>query len=420
MSRTAISEGLTLLKRRDFARLFSAYFISYFGAAMAPIAMAFGVLELTGSTKDSAVVIAAPIIAQIFVLLLGGTLADRTSRQKLMVFADLLALTSQMTIAILFLTEQASVLTLSIFMLISGSAYALHKPATTGFIPQIVSRQDLQAANAFLGLSKNSAIMLGAATAGVLVATLGAGYTLLIDALTFGVSGLLILTLKPKTQKAVEKVSLIQDLQLGWKEFTSHTWLWSIIIQFAIMVAALQGIFALVGPAIARDQMGGAIDWGLIMAFDGLGCLAGGALALVINVKRPMLFATCCAFFFVLLPLVLAGPLQLWIVCIAAFFSGTAGQLYGVFWYTTLHKQIPANMLSRVSAYDHMGSIALAPLGILAAGFLYEEIGGRATALIAVAIIILPTLLILFVRDVRELTNEDRQGEEDNFANPGK
>ena len=83
MANREFRAGLRLLRRPDVGRLFVAYLITYAGTAMAPIAMAFGVLELTGSTEDAAIVIAAPTLASIAVLLIGGVLADRTSRQKI-------------------------------------------------------------------------------------------------------------------------------------------------------------------------------------------------------------------------------------------------------------------------------------------------------------------------------------------------
>lgn len=88
-------------------------------------------------------------------------------------------------------------------------------------------------------------------------------------------------------------------------------------------------------------------------------------------------------------------------------FSGTAmapiAMAFGVLWYTTLHKLIPGHLLSRVSAYDHLGSIGLAPLGIVAGGFLYETIGATPTLLAAAATIIVPTLIALLVPAVRKL-----------------
>ena len=91
----------------------------------------------------------------------------------------------------------------------------------------------------------------------------------------------------------------------------------------------------------------------------------------------------------------------------AAFVTGICAEIFGVLWYTTLQKQIPAHMLSRVSAYDHLGSIGLAPLGIIAAGYLFEIIGPRNTLLIAALTVILPTLCVLAVKEVRELTQDE-------------
>ncbi len=404
MPQSSILDGLELLKKRDFVKLFAAYLITYTGTAMAPIAMAFGVLDLTGSAKDAAFVIAAPVVAQIILILVGGAVADRTSRQRMLILADLLAMCSQLTIAYCFLSGSASVPILVGLMLISGSATALSTPAAMGFITQMVEQDELQAANALLGVARNSALMMGAALAGILVASFGAGITLAIDGISFGISAVLILSLKPKAQVHPAAASLLEDMRLGWHEFISHTWLWSIVLQFSMIVAAMEAVFGLVGPAVTRAQMNGPIDWGIISAGFGLGTLIGGLLALRIEVKRPMLVATFCTFLFCVVPLSLSVPLSVWVIASLAFVEGIAGQFFAVLWYTTLQKMVAPHMLSRVSAYDHLGSMVLAPLGIIAAGFLYESMGFRTTLLIASAAIVLPSLCVLAVRDVRELT----------------
>jgi len=91
-------------------------------------------------------------------------------------------------------------------------------------------------------------------------------------------------------------------------------------------------------------------------------------------------------------------------VIAAALTSGFTGQIFGVLWYTCLQIKVPSEMLSRVSAYDHLGSIALAPLGVVAGGLLYESVGPRTTLLIAMATVIVPTAIVLCVRDVRTMT----------------
>ena len=374
---------------------------------MAPIAMAFGVLELTGSTQDTAIVIAAPTLALIIVLLLGGVLADRTSRQRIIVFAEVLAMLAQFVIAYLFLSETATVLALTSLMLLLGVAMALNAPASMGLIIQLVERDELQAVNALLGTARNGAMAGGAALGGILVTTFGAGTTLLIDAISFGASALLVMTMKPRLQAQPEHASIFEDLAIGWREFISHTWLWAIVLQFSLLVAVHESVFGLLGPAVALDHMDGAKDWGLIAASFGIGTMAGAVLSLRVRTRYPMRFATLCTLTFCGLPLVLSVPFPVYLVAAAAFTQGVAGQLFGVIWYTTLQQKIPAHMLSRVSAYDHLGSLALAPLGIVVAGFVFEAVGYRMTLLIAALTALLPTLAVFCVRDVREMTGSD-------------
>lgn len=407
MTDSSIRAGLRLLRRRDVGRLFAAYLVTYTGTAMAPIAMAFGVLELTGSTRDTSFVIAAPTFASIGVLLIGGALADRTSRQRIIVLAECLAMLAQLALAALLLTGAATVPVLTLLMLVNGVAMALNAPASMGLIVQIVDREELQTVNALLGTARNGAMAGGAALAGVLVATVGAGATLLIDAVSFGISAGLVLSLRPRLQAPPEAGTILQDLRLGWKEFVSHTWLWVIVLQFSLLVAVHESVFGLLGPAVTRELMNGPRDWGFIAASFGIGTLVGGVVSLKVSPRHPMRFATLCTFFFCGPALVLAAPLSVYLVAATAFVDGIAGQIFAVIWYTTLQKKIPAHMLSRVSAYDHLGSIALAPLGIVAAGFLYEHIGHRATLWISAGMVILPTLAALSVRDVRMMTSSE-------------
>ena len=406
MTKPATHAKLSLLKDPNVAKMFFAYLVSYTGTAMAPIAMAFGVLELTGSTRDAAIVIAAPTLAAIGVLLIGGVIADRTSRQRVIVCAEVLAMVAQLCLAGLFLSGAATIPLLTLFMLINGIAIAFHAPAATGFIIQLVDKKDLQTANALLGTARNGAMTGGAALGGVLVATFGAGITLLIDAISFGISALLVLSLTVRVQIPPVAATMLEDLRLGWREFISHTWLWTIVLQFSLIVAAVESVFGLIGPAVAKDLLGGPLAWGFIASGLGVGTLLGGLAGMHIRPKHPMRVASIFALFFASIELSLAVPLAVpWIVS-AAFIAGFCGQLFSVLWNTTLQTKIPAQMLSRVSAYDHLGSIGLAPLGIIAAGILYELMGYRSTLLIAAGLIIIPTLLVLCVRDVRMMTSD--------------
>ncbi len=395
-----------MLRERDFAHLFWARLVSAFGTAMAPVAMAFAILDLTGSATSVGIVLASETGAVLLFQLLGGTLADRGSRKRMMVLADAMATTSQGTIALLLVTGQAEIPVLAGLMAVTGVSFALHGPASVGLVPQVVERQRLQPANALLSLAQSAAFGLGAASAGVLVATVGAGWALAIDAASFAVSAVIVAGVRPRPQLRRESVGLLRDLRDGWREFTSHRWLWTIVLQFSLVVAAWQGSFAVVGPTVAKRMLGGPTDWGWIAGMFGAGLVAGGLLAMRIEVRRPMLVATCCVFAHAVPLLLLAGPSPVWMIAAGAFVAGVGGQIFGVLWFTTLHTRVAPEALSRMSAYDILGSIALAPLGEAAAGPVLESIGTTYTLWIAAAMIIVPTAAVLAVPEVRQLRSQ--------------
>ena len=370
---------------------------------MAPIAVAFGVLDLTGSASQVGVVVAAQIVPQVLFQLLGGALADRGSRQVMMVSADLVAMICQGLIAALFLTGTATISWLIVLMVGNGIAFAMHSPALVGLIPQVVERPKLQDANSLLAVAQSGAFAMGAGGAGVLVATVGAGWAMAVDAATFGVSALLIGLLHPALQIRSEPSTLIRDLREGWREFTAHRWLWAIVLQFSLVVAAHEGVFAVLGPTVSKRQLGGPSDWGLIAGAFGVGTVCGALLSMRLRVQRPMLVASLFVFGIALPALLLSVPAPVPVIAAGAFIHGVCGQSFAVLWYTALHTRVPPESLSRVSAYDHLGSIALAPVGVIAAGAMLESIGSQQTLWVAAAFIIVPTMAVLCVRDVRTL-----------------
>ena len=405
--------GMSLLRERNFLLLFLATLITTFGSAMAPIALAFGVLELTGSTSASAIVIAAPVVAQLLILMVSGTLADRTSRRQLIIYACAWAALFQALIAVAFIAEFATVPLLTGLTLMGGVVIAITFPATTGLIPLIVSHDQLQDANSLLGIARNTSLVLGTALAGALVAALGPGVALALDSATFAIASILYISLKPAEQKRLPPASFFEDIRKGWQAFISHRWLWIMVVQFSFVAASIQSVNGLLGPAVTRSHMNGAVDWGLISAGLGAGTLLGGIVAMRIRVERTMLVSAFLILFFAIPPLMLAGPVGLWWLVAGALVSGVARQVFIVLWQTTVQTRVAPEMLSRVSAYDFLGSFALAPLGILFFGYLYEMVGYRVTLLSCAAMIVVTTTALFFVRDVRELRLNDTSPESD-------
>jgi MFS family permease len=404
MSTPGWREGLALLREGGFRRLFAARMISAFGSAMTPIALPFAVLDdLAGTPSQVGLLVAAGSLTQVAMQLFAGALADRGSRRRQMIGADLLAAAAQGTIALLILSDRAAYGQLLALHALSGIAFALHFPAAVGLVPLVVPRERLQAANALLSIAQASALAVGYSAGGVLVALVGAGTALAIDATTFAASALLISGIRPSAQQRSLGTSLLRELRDGWREFTAHTWLWAIVLQFTFMLMAYFGAWAVLGPVVAKQSLGGAASWGWIAGANGAGLIAGGVLAMRLHFERPMRTATLCCLLNAGVPLLLAVPAPVPAIAAAAFLAGVGGEIFGVLWNTALHTRVAPEALSRVSSYDVLGSIALVPVGEALAGAGAERFGLQPTLLLCAAGVVVPTLAVLTVRDVREL-----------------
>ncbi len=370
---------------------------------MAPVALAFAVLHLTGSKSDLGYVLAARSAPQIVFLLVGGIFADRLPRHHVMVASSLASAASQGTVALLLLTHHAELWHLVALSAFNGMSSAFFFPASAGIVPQTVRPAMIQQANALLRLALNSSAVIGAAIGGGIVAAAGPGWAIAIDAGTFLAGAAFTAAMRLPSSVKLETSNFAHELREGWRAFSSRTWLWAIVIQFSLVNSAFAGVFQVIGPVQAKAHFGGAGAWGAILATESAGFICGGIVMLRMRPERLLLVATTgvlgmCA------PLALLGPpAPAVVVAVAAFAAGFGIEVFAVCWDTTMQQQIPGEMLSRVYAYDMLGSVALIPVGFAVAGPLADAIGTRATVYGAAALVLAATLPIFGVRDVRAL-----------------
>ena len=391
------------LAERQFRLLFAGRTISVLGNAIAPIAIAFAVLDLTGSKSDLGFVLAARALPQVLFLLVGGIWADRLRRNQVMVASNVLSGASQAALAALLLTGAAQLWMLIALAAANGVSSAFFFPASIGIVPQTVPAPMLQSANALLRLGLNATSIVGAAIGGVLVAATSPGAAIAVDAATYFLGALLIGLMSLPASLRMEGSHFLGELAEGWHEFSSRTWLWAIVLQFGLINALTVGSESVLGPAIAKESLGGAAGWGLILTFESAGFLVGGLLQLRLRPRRLLLVATLGVMLGSGLSLALAVPLALWAVCFLALLAGIGAETFGVNYDTAVQQEIPGDKLSRVSSYDALGSFVLIPLGLALAGPIAAAIG-TSTTLYAVAVLnIGAALAVLGVRDVRTL-----------------
>jgi len=403
------AEFFGALRERRFRLLWLGQATSTLGDGLVPVALAFAVIQsLDRGPTALGIVIAAQTVPVVLFVLVGGVWADRLPRQMVMLVSDAVRGLVQATLAVLLLTGNAEVWHLAVLMAIYGTAQAFFQPAATGLVPATISPERLQQANALLGLSKSLAFVVGPAVAGVLAATTNPGIVFAFDAVTFGVSATSLALLRlPRSRREGERQSFLADLKGGWHELVSHTWLWVIVAWAAAFLGIVVAPYATLGPVIAKESLGGPAAWGMIAAGWGVGTLVGGLIAMRWKPLRPML--VCCAAVLLIAPAMILLALRAPAPLIAALnaVGGSGMGLFTALWQTTLQQHVREDALSRVSAWDWMGSYLFLPLGLVLAGPVSDVIGVSETLWISVAFIVLSTIAVLLVPDVRNLRRRD-------------
>jgi MFS family permease len=399
-----LGASFSALGQRDFRNLFLASAVSHVGDQMVPVALSFAVLDLTGSVSDLGYVLAAGTIPLVTLLLAGGVIADRLSRRKLMMAADILRLAAQGVMAALIISGHAHLWQLIALEAVRGGASAFFQPASTGILPQLVAPESLQQANALRGLTMSVGGIAGPAIAGLLVVVSSPGWAIAANAASFAVSaGFLSRIHAPVLDRGATRTTFLADLLHGWREFRSRTWLWSIVTQFGVMHLVTLPPFLVLGAVLSKRELGGAGAWSAILALFSAGTLLGGVFALRMTVRRPLLAASLWNTAIVLPIALLALRIGAVPVAIGAFCAGFGGSIFGVLWETTLQREVPAAALSRVSAYDWFGSIATLPIGFALVGPLSHALGISGALWLGAAVALTSSAAIVAVPDVRRV-----------------
>jgi MFS family permease len=396
-----LARRFPVLEIRDFRLLLADRVLAPGAAAFSLVGVAFAVLDVTGSTADLSYVLAAQILPALVFALAGGVVADRIAPQKVIVAANLMIAVGEGGFGLLVLTGHPQLWQMIALETLNGAGMAVFYPASQALLPRL-----MQEASALSRLAMNAAQMGGAAVAGVFVAVAGPGWALAICGIGMVGTVPLLLAIRAPGAERAEHTSLFRDLRDGWAEFASHTWLWATTAQFCVVLAAWYGAFDVLGPAVARHDLGGPAAWGVIMAADAIGLIIGGLVALRFTPRRPIRFVVLIGGASAISPLALAGPWPLPLVCAAAVALGIALEIMMVQWTVTLARHIPPDRLARVSSYDVLGSVLAMPVGALVVGPLAATIGVPLTEYGAAVLILVASLLALAPRQVRSLRSD--------------
>ncbi|MFD8305969.1 MFS transporter [Streptomyces sp. NPDC059690] len=399
-----------LSAHRNYGLLTAAAVVTSLGGNGALIAAAFAVLDAGGDGGDVGLVAASRTLPLVVFLLIGGAVADRLPRHRVMVAANALNFLSQGAFAALVLAGRPQLWQMLLLTALGGTGQAFFSPAAEGMLMSSVQGEQAARAFAVFRMAMQGAGLGGAALGGSMVAAFGPGWVLAADAAAFAVAGALRAFLDVGHIPPREAGGgMLADLREGWREFVGRPWLWGIVVQFSIANAVVGAADAVYGPLVARDDLGGAGPWGLALACFGAGTVAGALLMTRWKPRRLLLAGTLCVFPLALPSAALAVPVPVGALCAVMFLSGALVEVFGVSWMTALHQEIPEDKLSRISAYDWFGSVALVPLATALAGPAEEAFGRTASLWGCSALVVVVTAAVLTVPDVRNLRRRTRE-----------
>ncbi|WP_368396768.1 MFS transporter [Streptomyces sclerotialus] len=393
------------LRVRAFAWFFTGRIVSLLGSAMAPVALAFAVLNASGSAGDMGVVLTAQTVPVILFTLAGGVIGDRFSRQWVLLLSHTGAGLTQAAVAAMLLTGNYHLGALVVLEFLNGTMTAFTTPALRGIVPDIVAKNQKQKANSLLGSARNAAKILGPTAGGTLVATAGGGWAIAADAATYLVAAFCLAQLHLDTKTPPPKKSPLADIREGWTEFTSRTWVWAIVASFGVTNYLQVGIWTVLGPLIAKGSIGEAA-WGLVLSVKSVGVLLMALVMYRVTVRRLLPLGQLCIALTALPLLALGLRADVYWLAVATFVAGLGTGVYGIAWETSLQDHVPRHMLSRISSYDNLGSFIAIPAGQLTAARFADAFGASRVALVGGILYAFFALLPLTASSVRTLRHE--------------
>lgn len=401
---------LSALRSRDFRLLWLSQTASVLGDGLVLVAVGLFVTRLTGRPSDVGLVLAAYAVPLVLLLLFGGVVADRLPRQTLMLVSDAVRCVLHAVLALLIVTEAVRVWQMVVIGALFGTAEAFFRPAYTGLVPQTVPEDQIQQAQALTGLSRELAEVISPALSTALVLTVGGAAAFGLDALTFAVSAALLSRVRTRERGEVAPpATMLVELREGFVALRERAWVWVPILSFCAALLLSLAPFFVLGASVSEQVYGGDAVYGLANAAWGVGTVTGALLGSRWRPRHPLRAAMlasvpwpgCVALFGLGPPLAVLFP--------AMAVAGIGIGLFAVWWETALAQRIPPHLLSRVSAWDLMGSFALLPLGYVLAGPAAALVGGPEVLVAGGLAGLLAMALGLLSGEVRDLPRLDEE-----------
>ena len=414
---------LRSLKHRPFALLWTGQTTSRLGDSLYRIALAWWVLEKTGSAVAMGTVLVFSQIPLLLFLLIGGVVVDRLPRIRIMFVSDILSGLVIAFVAVFSWFELLQIWHIYIASMLFGFVEAFFFPAYQAVIPQITPSELLISANSLSGLSQRVTGIIGPALGAALVAAGGTSLTFGLDALSFFISAICVL---PMLRSNLDKVQRqenasgtvagqgsakealkqgLRDLRDGFRLVMTVPWIWITILIFGFVNIMEAGPRAVAMPFLIKEDLGADVQLlGLFGSAASLGFVVGMIwLGQYVRLHRRGLlgYLSVIVTGAALLPFGFKLPIP--ILVASMFISGLSTSVFALIWTHTLQEMVPGELLGRVYSIDALGSFVLLPIGFALAGWATDLFGAPTVFLIGGLGTIVLTSLGLFHPAIRNL-----------------
>ncbi len=367
----------SVFSHQGFWQLWVSGLLIIIGYQAFPVALAVTVLDAGGSASTLGTILAARVFSSVLLVLAGGVWADRLPQKYVMIFADVLR--ALLTLGIVFASvAHAHAWVLALIVFIMGAGEALGAPASNSILPSILPAEKLPAGNALRSVTGRTGSIVGPALGGLMVATLGSKTTFIFVACMFLVGTSLLLGIKsPPKIVDVNRPSFTHEVKEGLKAVWAMPWVFWIILIASVQLMVVIGVETVLLPVVTRREFHGNGVFAASTALFSFGGVITAVVAAKYKSNKPGLLSIVSWMFFAAAPLGLAFPIAPWFVIGCYFIAGMSTEPFGVYWSTALQREIPTEMLGRVSSVDYMGSLALLPIGMALAGPVTKVVGER-------------------------------------------
>lgn len=398
------------LADRDFRWLWAGQTISAVGDGLFTVAIAALIVEAGGGAAELGLVLAGKALSLVVFVLIGGVLADRVSRTKVMIGAD--SVRALATVAVAIVGADASIGVIAALTFVIGGGEAFFRPAYLSLVPRILPAELIQSGNSIGALSVQAAALGGPALAGILIVAASPSVALLIDAATFLLSLLTLLLVRERrvaegreADGPAERSGAVAEALAGLRAVRERFWIGAVILLAMSHLLILVGPLDVLLPIIAEQELGGIDRFGALLAVFGAGAIVGALVCARIRPRLPGVYAMVGVMPLGVLMFALAGPAPIWVVGAVFFAAGAGEQIFSVLWTTGVQRDVPDALLGRVFSLDYLGSLGLLPLGLALAGPVSDLVGREALLIGSGSFAILTSAAILVSPQVRAFSS---------------